>query len=171
MTIDTLMASAALPLVYKAAKIDGEYFWDGAYLCNPQITPLIDYTDTDDVLIAKVSPVEIDFIPKTVKDIHNRISQISLHASLMSEMKLLYFKNKMVDRGFDMGGKLRKIHFHEITADYVLGDLSLSSKYNFELGFLNLLRERGREETEKWLNGDSKMVGKESSLDIEKRFL
>lgn len=170
-TIDTLMASTAVPLLYKAAKIKGEYFWDGAFLCNPQIDPLINYTDTDDVLIIKVSPVEIDFIPKAAREVHLRVGQISSHASLMAEMKMLYFKNRMVDKGFDMGGKLRKIHFHEITADYVLDDLSLSSKINYEKEFLCLLRDRGRDEAQKWLDGDAACVGKESSLDLEKNFL
>ena len=170
-TVDTLLASAALPLMYKAVKIDGEFYWDGVYLCNPQIDPLIDFTDTKDVLIVKVSPAIINTIPKTIQEIHNRISQISLHASLMAEMKLLYFKNEMVARGFDMNGKLRKVNFHEISADFVLDDLSLTSKFNFSPQFLNLLRKRGRAEAEKWLQGDANYVGRESTLDIKSVFL
>ncbi len=111
-TVDTLMASAALPLLYKGIKIDNEIYWDGILLCNPQIQPLIDFTDTKDVVVVKVSPAHFDTVPKTIREIHDRISQISLHASLMAEMKLLYFKNDMVDRGYDMGGKIRKVHFH-----------------------------------------------------------
>ena len=171
MTVDTLLASAALPLMYKAVKIDGEFYWDGVYLCNPQIDPLIDFTDTKDVLILKVSPAIINTIPKTIQEIHNRISQISLHASLMAEMRLLYFKNEMVDLGYNLNGKLRKVNFHEISADFVLDDLSLTSKFNFSPEFLNLLRMRGRAETEKWLKGDAEYVGIESTLDIKSVFL
>lgn len=171
MTVQTLMASAALPLMYKAVKIDGEYYWDGVYLCNPQIDPLIHFTDTKDILIAKVSPAITDFVPKTIYEIHNRISQISLHASLMAEMRLLYLKNELIDNGFTMDGQLKKVFFHEISADFVMGDLSLTSKFNFSPEFLNLLRMRGRAETEKWLQGDANYVGEESTLDIKAVFL
>lgn len=171
MTVDTLLASAALPLMYKAVKIDGEFYWDGVYLCNPQIDPLIDFTDTKDVVIVKVSPAIIDKVPKSIQEIHNRISQISLHASLMAEMRLLYFKNSMVERGFDMNGRLRKVHFHEITADFIMDDLSLTSKFNFSPEFLNLLRMRGRAETERWLQCEANSIGIESTLDIKAVFI
>lgn len=171
MSIDALLASAALPLMYKAAKIDGEYYWDGVYLCNPQIDPLIDHTDTNDVLIVKASPAQIDHVPRTIREIHARISQISLHASLMAEMKFLHFRNEMIDRGFDMGGKHRKVFFHEVSADFVMGDLSLGSKFNFSPEFLALLRQRGRKEAEKWLKGDAQHVGEMSTLDIQSVFL
>jgi NTE family protein len=170
MTVDVLMASAAVPLMYKAVKIDGEIYWDGILLCNPQIDPLIDFTDTTDVLIVKVSPSLFDTVPKTIKEIHNRISQISLHTSFLAEMRLLYLKNEMVDLGYDLNGKLRKVNYHEISADFVLDDLSGSSKLNHSLDFLNLLRQRGRAETEKWLQGDGQYVGVESTLDIRTVF-
>ena len=77
MTIETLMASAALPLLYKAVKIDGECYWDGIFLCNPQIQPLIDHTKSDDILIVKLCPVETNYIPESIPEIQNRISQIN----------------------------------------------------------------------------------------------
>ncbi len=170
-TVDTLMASAALPLLYKAIKIEGELYWDGILLCNPQLDPLINFTDTKDVVVVKVSPAHFNTVPKTIREIHDRISQISLHASLMAEMKLLFYKNELVDKGFDMGGKLRKIFYHEITADYVMDDLSLTSRLNHTPEFLNLLRQRGRAQAENWLHGDAQFIEVECTLDIKKVYL
>jgi NTE family protein len=119
-TVDTLLASAIVPLLYKAVKIDEEFYWDGILLCNPKINSLIEFTDAKDILIVKVSPTEIDTVPKTTYKIGGRIVQISLHSSFLAEMRLLNFKNEMVDLGFDLDGKLRKIYYHQISADYVL---------------------------------------------------
>ena len=40
-----LMASACLPLLFKAVEIDGEHYWDGGYSGNPALHPLIYQTD------------------------------------------------------------------------------------------------------------------------------
>ncbi len=170
MTVDTIMASSALPILFKAVKINGEIFWDGVFLCNPQIAPLIDHTDAKDILVVKLSPVISNKVPKTIREIAARGGHIGAHTSLMAEMKLLHLKNQLVDRGITMNGKLRKIYYHQISADFVMEDLTAGSKNNFSLKFLNNLRQRGRKEAEKWLNGDANYVGKESTFDIKSVF-
>jgi NTE family protein len=170
MTVDTILASSALPIFFKAVKIDGEYFWDGLFLCNPQIAPLIDYTDAKDILIVKLSPVISNKVPKTIREIAARAGNIGAHTSLMAEMKLLHLKDQLVDRGITMNGKLRKIYYHQISADFVMDDLTYGSANNFSPNFLNILRQRGRKEAEKWLNGDANYVGQESTFDIKSVF-
>jgi NTE family protein len=54
-TADALMASACLPLLFKAVEINGEFYWDGGYMGNPSIYPLIDHTDSNDILLLKVN--------------------------------------------------------------------------------------------------------------------
>jgi NTE family protein len=167
MTVDALLASAAVPLMYKAVKVDGQPYWDGILLCNPQIDPLIDFTDAKDIVLVMVNPSKIDFVPKKVKEIHNRLAQISLHTSLMAEMRLLQLKNEMVDLGFDLDGQLRKVNYHEISADFVLDDLPGSSKLNHSTSFLHLLKSRGRAEAEKWLQTNADFVGVESTMNLK----
>ena len=40
-TPDVLLASACLPTMFQAVEIDGELYWDGGYVGNPTITPLV----------------------------------------------------------------------------------------------------------------------------------
>ena len=171
MSVDALLASACLPQVFKAIEIDGEAYWDGGYMGNPPIYPLIDGTDSNDILILKVNTVEIDEVPKTIKEINDRINEISFNNSLMAEMRMVYFKEKIFNLGYDLRGRLRKIHFHRISADDVLDDLTLSSKYNVTWDFINHLRERGRSSAEEWLDEHSLDVESKSSFDIKKVFL
>ena len=168
MSVDALLASACLPQVFKAIEIDGEAYWDGGYMGNPPIYPLIDGTDSNDILILKVNTVEIDEVPKTIKEINDRINEISFNNSLMAEMRMVYFKEKIFNLGYDLRGRLRKIHFHRISADDVLDDLTLSSKYNVTWDFINHLRERGRSSAEEWLDEHSLDVESKSSFDIKK---
>ena len=38
---DAVLASACLPFMFQAVEIDGEHYWDGGYMGNPAIFPLI----------------------------------------------------------------------------------------------------------------------------------
>ena len=40
------MASACLPFLFQAVEIDGEAYWDGGYMGNPAIFPLIYHCET-----------------------------------------------------------------------------------------------------------------------------
>ncbi len=171
MNVDALLASSCLPLMFKAVEINGEFYWDGGYMGNPPIYPLIDVNNADDILIIQVNTMNINEVPKTIKDINDRINEISFNNSLMAEMRMVYFKEKILNIGYDLRGRLRKIYFHRISADTILDDLTLSSKFNVAWHFLNDLRQRGRTVAEKWLAEESHHVGHKSSFDIKKVFL
>lgn len=170
-SVDSLLASACLPLLFKAVEINGEHYWDGGYMGNPPIWPLIDNTDTADILLCKVNPIEINHVPKTVREIQDRINDISFNSSLMNEMRMIYFKDKILKIGVSLRGRLRKIHFHEIAADKALEQYSLSSKFNTTWAFLNELRKKGRECAEHWMEQHYEKVNIESSMSIRKRYL
>ena len=54
---DAVMASAALPYVFRAVEIDGVPYWDGGYTANPPIYPFFRTTETEDVLVVQINPV------------------------------------------------------------------------------------------------------------------
>ncbi len=56
-TPDVLLASACLPFLFQAVTIDGEPYWDGGYMGNPAIFPLIYGAETTDVVIVQVNPL------------------------------------------------------------------------------------------------------------------
>lgn len=169
LSINALLASSALPVIFKALEIDGEFYWDGGYLGNPPIDPLIYGTDSDDILTLKINPTFIKEEPKSSKDIHDRIGQISLSTSLMAEMRMLAFQEEVLKFGYDIP-EIRKINYHEISADDVLDDLGLTSKFNHSHEFLNLLRKRGHDAGDKWLRDNFDKVGKKSSVDLKKTY-
>ena len=88
---DVVMASAALPSVFRAVEIDGEPYWDGGFTGNPPILPLIEANEIDDVLVVQISPVSRDGTPTSARDIAHRVNEITFNSSLDSELRALEY--------------------------------------------------------------------------------
>ena len=71
-TPDVLLASACLPFLFQAVTIDGEPYWDGGYVANPALFPLIYGSSTPDVVIIQVNPLGCDYVPTSAAEIMNR---------------------------------------------------------------------------------------------------
>ena len=52
-TPEVVMASACLPLLFRAVEIEGVPYWDGGYSGNPAIAPFLRTTATEDVLLVQ----------------------------------------------------------------------------------------------------------------------
>jgi NTE family protein len=169
-TVDAVLASACLPFMFQAVEIDGEYFWDGGYMGNPPLYPLIYDTATRDILIIQLNPINIPELPTTAQAILDRINTLSFNSSLMREMRAIHFVTKLIDSGFDNEGTLHRVLIHTIDGEDVLGKLGVSSKLNADWDFLMHLFENGRERGEQFLSAHYEKIGRESSTDIEAKF-
>ena len=56
LSADAVMASACLPMVFKAVEIEGELYWDGGYSGNPALHPLIYQAECSDILLVQITP-------------------------------------------------------------------------------------------------------------------
>jgi NTE family protein len=168
MSVDTVLASACLPQLFKAVQVGTEYYWDGGFMGNPPLFPLISGTDTTDILLVQLNPGRINKIPQRADEIQHRINEISFNSSLIAELRAIRFKDRIMDMGFNMGGKLRKLHYHSIYADDVLEEFDVSSKSNTSWDFLCLLRQLGREYAGNWIADNYDKVGKKASADFSR---
>ncbi|GIL38721.1 patatin-like phospholipase family protein [Roseiterribacter gracilis] len=168
---EAVMASACLPFMFQAVEVDGEHYWDGGYMGNPPIFPLIYHTDVQDVLIVQINPIHIKELPTSATAIADRVNTLSWNSSLMREMRAIHFVSSIIDRGFDDGGKLKKIHVHTVDAEEEMSGYSVSSKLNADWEWLSWLRKLGRDKTEAFLTEHRSKIGKESSTDIGAKFL
>jgi NTE family protein len=171
LTLETILASGCLPFLFKAIEINGEYFWDGGYMGNPAIFPIIYDCESMDVVIIHINPILREGCPTTVSDIMNRINEISFNSSLMREMRAIAFVTHLIDTKVVSPGQLKRIFIHSIRSDELMSDLGVSSKFASDKEFLYLLKKRGYEQADKWLSESFDKVGKDSSVDIKKEFL
>lgn len=169
-SIDTVMASACLPFMFQAVNIGNKHFWDGGYMGNPAIFPLIYHSGCPDVLILHINPIYREEVPKTAADILNRVNEISFNSSLMREMRAIHFISRLIDEGWikdEFKDKLRRTYIHAIRADVTMQSYSVASKLNPEWDFIQELYEKGRAQGEEWLKKHFNELGKNSSIDIE----
>jgi NTE family protein len=168
---DAVLASACLPLLFQAIEIDGEHYWDGGYMGNPAIFPLIYDCDSRDVVIVHINPIERPDVPKTAGEILNRINEISFNSSLMREMRTVYFVTKLIEEEKVLDKTIRRMLIHSIEADDVMQAMGVGSKLNADRDQINRLMKVGRERAEAWLAANFDRLGKRSTIDIQKKYL
>jgi NTE family protein len=168
-TIDSVLASACLPQMYPAVEIGGEAYWDGGFTGNPALYPLVDSRGSRDILVVQINPFVRRELPRSARDIINRVNEVSFNSSLIKELRALAMaQNMLLEAGADLGH--RKTYFHIIHTDEEVKDLSASSKLNAEWAYLQLLFEKGRGWAGAWLDEHFDAIGNRSTLDLDEVF-
>lgn len=174
LSIDAVLASACLPFMFQAVEIDGEHFWDGGYMGNPPLFPLIYEGGGSDILIVQLNPITITELPTTSQAILDRVNTLSFNSSLMREMRVIDFMSKLIDRGIESGlegaADLKRIFIHTVDGEETLRDFGVSSKLNADRDFLDHLFAAGRAEGAAFIDAHFDKVGVASSTNIEEKF-
>lgn len=170
-TVDAILASACLPYLFQAVEIDGQPYWDGGYVGNPAIYPLIYEAECRDVLIVHINPILREETPKTAGEIANRINEISFNASLMREMRAIDFVQHLLDDGIIDGDRWKRMRVHSIRDDATMSTFSVATKVTPDWSVITELREAGYETTSRWLKGHKGKIGKTDSVNIKGDFL
>jgi NTE family protein len=171
LSVDAVLASACLPFVFQAVEIDGEHYWDGGYMGNPALFPLIYDCESADIVVVHINPIARYEEPRTAHDILNRINEISFNSSLMREMRAIAFVTRLIDEGQVKPGALKRVLIHAIEADDFMRELSVSSKLNADWEFLTHLRDVGRKRADCWLSECYEKLNLDSSIDIRAKYL
>lgn len=170
-TLESLMASTALPTVFQAVRIDDDYYWDGGYMGNPPLSPLAMDKRLTDLILVKLNSININYLPMTAKDINDRVTEICFNSSLMNEMKIIQLRNELIRQGLDLGKYGNKEIFVHLVSGYeTLGKLDYSTKMNTDLNFLLKLKNAGRQTADKWIQSDFTKLGLQSTFDVDRDF-
>jgi NTE family protein len=170
-TADAVLASACLPFMFQAVEIDGQYYWDGGYMGNPAIFPLIYDCAARDVVIVHLNPIVRPGCPRTAAEILNRLNEVSFNSSLMREMRAIAFVTGLIEQGKLPGGEFKHMRIHSIRADEEMVHHGVSSKLNADWAFLTHLRDEGRAHAAGWLEQHFEQIGRASSVDVRAEFL
>lgn len=163
LSVDALLASACLPLLYKAVEIGGEHYWDGGYTGNPPLAPLYLRTTAADVIVIGINPLVRADVPRTAREIINRIDEISFNAAFITELAAIAF----IGQRASSAGKneVARVRMHVIN-DTALDALGASSKMNNEPAFLEHLRTIGWRAADHWLGANLRRIGRCSTVDL-----
>ena len=141
---------------------------------NPVLYPLFYRTDSRDVIIIHVNPIEREAPPKTPAEISNRLNEITFNSALMKEMRAIGFVQKLMDEGWikdEYMEKMKYVLIHSVRSEEALAGLTAESKMESSWEFLTDLRDRGRACAEKWLAENFDDINHRSSVDVQNVFL
>jgi NTE family protein len=169
-TADAVMASACLPLLFRAVEIDGVPYWDGGYLGNPVIFPFFRTTKTEDVLVVQINPLVRHETPTSSGEIMNRINEITFNSSLIDEYRAIDFVARLIDQGrLPRGtgpGEYRRINVHRIVLERFGTHFDSFSKLSTDYDFFEMLRLSGKRAARRFLDEHFNDIGKKSTVDL-----
>ena len=170
-TAEVLLASACLPHLFQAVEIEGEHYWDGGYMGNPAMFPLLYQCKANDIMLVEINPIRIDEVPQTARGIVDRMNSISFNATMMREMRTIAFVTQMLEQHRLTGrSHLRRIYFHMMQAEKEMSAYGASSKFNCHRDFIEILFQLGTRIADTWLTENYDKLGAESSIDLQKLF-
>ena len=165
-TPDVMLASACLPTMFQAVEIDGEHYWDGGYVGNPTITPLVRETDANDTILVQINPIVRPELPKTARAIMERLNEVAFNSPLVKELRMIALLTKVADCGDTEGARWARMRMHRIASDRVT-EVDSSSKLITEWQFLTGLRDEGRRSAALFLEAHGADLGRRSTLDLD----
>ncbi|MFO1151478.1 MAG: patatin-like phospholipase family protein [Alsobacter sp.] len=163
---DMLMASAALPTLFKAVQIEGEAYWDGGYMGNPVLFPFFTETQTEDIVLVQINPIVRREIPESSRAIVERMNEITFNASLLHELRAIDFVRRLKDMGRLEGLPYKRVRLHRIEAQKELASFGAESKLNPDWEFFLELKEIGRKAARRFLRTHYDDVGVEGTVDL-----
>lgn len=169
--LEALLASACLPFLFHAVEIDGEHYWDGGFVGNPAIYPLIYECETPDVMVIQLTAMQRPDLPQTSREIIDRHKEITYNACLMREMRSINFISKLIDDGLLDANKIKRLNVHLIRNEETFEKLEISSALNADLRFLEHLFKEGRKTGKDWLEKHYDDIGVRTTAEIQKDFV
>jgi NTE family protein len=171
---DRIMASACLPMLFQAVEIEGEGYWDGGYVGNPALLPLVRESPAHDLVIVQINPVLRAGVPRRAQEILDRINEISFNSSLVREMQTIALMKKLIEDEGVPGHRYREalfrqvdeLHVHRIHGDADFLELGARTKLHARASLLAEMHGMGRGAADAWLSWHARDLGRRSTVDL-----
>ena len=171
LTADAVMASACLPMMFKAVEIEGEHYWDGGYSGNPAIHPLIYNCESRDIVLVQINPIQRDKLPTNASEIMDRLNEITFNAALIAEMRAIDFVKRLLLEGRLDPAHYKDVLMHRIDGGETLEQFNAATKIATDAKLIHTLFKLGQEHASQWLEENRAALGVTSSLNIAQDYL
>jgi len=171
LTSHAVMASACLPMLFRAVRIDGEDYWDGGYAVNPPLTPLINSCASRDLMLVQINPLKHERSPQTAAAILDRVNELTFNASLLTQMRSIDFINRLIEEGALQAGRCKHVLLHRIDGGTEMQRYPAATRTSTDAAMIRHLFELGREAADQWLARHFSALGQRSTVDIRRDYL
>jgi NTE family protein len=144
-TADTILASAAIPTLFRAVQVDDGTYWDGLFSQNPPVRELVD-TRPDELWVIQINPMRWDGEPRTMVEIADRRNELSGNLSLHQELGFIEKIDQLLDEGrLAADGRYKQVVVRviELARPRLSRSLGTASKLNRDPGFIRDLIAHG----------------------------
>ena len=171
LTASAVMASACLPMVFRAIEIEGDHFWDGGYTGNPALHPLIYECKSRDIVLVQINPIRRDKLPTQPGEIADRVNEITFNAGLVAEMRAIDFVKRLLAEGKLDPAHYKDVLMHRIDGGEALEKFNASTKASTDASLIYALRNLGMLCAKEWLLKRYHQLGIECSVNIARDYL
>lgn len=171
-TVDTVLASACLPVMHHAVEIEGAAYWDGGFSANPDIVTLASESPVSDTLLVMVSPRVNEHLPTTARDISNHANRLTFNAPLLRDIEIVTAVRE-TSGPLMAKGRLAPIcrhRFHLIDGGPITGTLNPETTMQPDWDVITYLHGAGRDHAEKWMDVARSAVGRLETVDLANYF-
>jgi len=152
-TVEAVLASAAVPNLFEAVEIHDHLHWDGLFSQNPPVSDLMHQPverKPDDLWIVQINPQELDGEPTTIEEIADRRNELSGNISLNQELGFIERINDWVEDGTLPAEEFSQTAIHRIE----MGQrFHCSTKLDRDPEFIAELMDLGRDRANEFLAG------------------
>lgn len=166
-TADVICASSCLPFLFRPVEVDGDFYWDGSFMGNPALYPLVYDCKSSDIILLQTSPFGKPKLPKSAAEIIERITELSFASTLVRELRTIAHLNELVDAGsVKRRAGLTRTNMHIISATRDMERFQATSKFHAHWTFFEDLRDVGRAAADRWLEEHFDSIGVKSTADM-----
>lgn len=142
-----LLASAALPEIFRSVKVGEGVYWDGLFSQNPPIRELTEL-GPDELWILRINPLSRDSEPTSMEDIRERKNELAGNLSLQQEIRQIETINGLLASGALTGTHHRPIVIRSLSMDQRFRH---RSKLDRSLKLMTALMDEGQRQAERFL--------------------
>ncbi len=149
---DAVLASAAIPHLFRSVPVDGKLYWDGLFSQNPPVGDLL-YTHPDEIWVVQINPTERVTEPTSVMEIEDRRNELGGNLSLYQELNFIEQVDRLIERGALRSEAYRPVTVRilEMNRPPSSERLGYASKLNRNPRFLRTLIEQGEDQAAEFL--------------------
>jgi NTE family protein len=141
----TILASAAIPTLFRSVRLEGGTYWDGLFSQNPPVKELTDERP-DEIWVIQRNPRVTEHEPKTTAEIADRRNELAGNLSSYQKLDFIEKIDQMLEEGLlPRDGKYRQIVVRviELSRSRLSRSLGTASKLNRDPGFIRDLISHG----------------------------
>lgn len=148
-----VLASAALPTLFRAVHVNGGVYWDGLFSHNPPIRDFLRgiadaRAKPDEIWIIQINPQVRSEEPMSVQDIQDRRNELSGNLSLNQEIHFIEQINDFVSQGYLPDSKYKHVEVRRLR---MTRELDYASKLDRNPSFIHDLINDGEQQAELFL--------------------